>query len=84
MFGKKKEDVNLYSTCDDVLTYVQRIMIAETLQKRTLKEFHIGNLGTARMKTLMYGYVYWPKMDKEVENLGKRQQRMCSSSEIAY
>ncbi|XP_014770082.1 uncharacterized protein K02A2.6-like [Octopus bimaculoides] len=35
------------------------------------KEFHVGQPGILRMEALMRSYVYWPKMDKEVENLVK-------------
>ena len=41
------------------------------LQKRILKEFHQGHPGIACMKALMRSYTYWPKMDKDIEQVVK-------------
>lgn len=47
-----------------------------TLQKKILKEFHAGHPGVSRMKSLMRGYTYWPRMEQDTENLVK-QCRGC-------
>ena len=46
-------------------------MIPSTLQERILKDFHAGHLGSNRMKSLMHSFVYWPNMDKDIENAVK-------------
>lgn len=46
-----------YSICDDVLIYIQGVVILLSLQNHMLKEFHIGHPGITRMKALAkYGY----------------------------
>ena len=54
-----------------VMMYADRIVIPASLQKRILKEFQVGHLGISRMKSLMRGYTYWPKMDEDIKNLVK-------------
>lgn len=65
--NSKDQNVSeVYSLCNDM--YGDRVIIPSTLQKRTLKEFHVGHPGTSRMKSLMRSYVYWINMNKDIEN----------------
>ena len=59
----------IYSVCDDVLLYSERVTIPKTLQKRILKDFHVGHPGTNRMKSLMWSFDYWPSMDQDITNM---------------
>ena len=61
----------VFSTCNDVLLYRERVVVPATLQRRILKDFHIGHPGTTRMKSLMRSYVYWKNMDRDVEDTVK-------------
>ena len=61
----------VFSTCDNVLLYREHVMIPLTLQKRILKDFHAGHLGSNRMKNQMCSFVYWPNIDKDFENVIK-------------
>ena len=36
-------------------------LMPHVLQKRMLKEFHMGYSGICRMRPLMRSYIYWPK-----------------------
>ena len=54
-------------------------MIPSTLQKRALKDFHAGHPGSNRMKSLMRSFVYWPNMDKDIENVAK----LCKGCALA-
>lgn len=58
-----------FSLCDEVLLYTERVVIPKNLQKRILKDFHIGYPRKNRMKSLMCSYIYWPKMDQDIENM---------------
>ena len=50
-----------------------------TLQKKILEEFHTGHPGILRMKSLMRGYTYRPRMDKD-RKFGETVQRMPTGS----
>ena len=62
---------DIYSVCDDVLLYIERVTILKTLQKRILKDFHMGHPGTNRMKSLMRSFVYWPSIDQDITSMVK-------------
>ena len=49
--------------------YSERVLVLLLVQKRILKEFHIGHPGISRMKSLMRSYVYWSSMDRDIESL---------------
>ena len=68
---KIKHTSDIFSLCDEVLPYSEWVLIPTTLQKRILKDFHVGHPGITRMKSLMRSYVYWPNMDKDIENIVK-------------
>ena len=61
---------DIYSVCDDVLLFSERVTSPKTLQK-ILKDFHMGHPGTNRMKSLMRSYVYSPSMDQDITNMVK-------------
>ena len=44
-----------------------------------LKDFHTGHIGSNRMKSLMRSFVYWPIMDKDIENAVK----LCKGCTLA-
>ena len=69
----------VYSICNDVLLYNERAVVPLLVQKRILKEFHIGRLGISRMKSLMKSYVYWWGMDRDIESLVK----LCKGCPLA-
>ena len=56
----------------------ERVVIPTILTKNILKEFHIGHPGMSRTKALMQSYVYWPGMDKDIENMVK-SCKSCAS-----
>ena len=47
--------------------YADRAVMPCVLQKRILKEFHMGHPGIYRKKSLIRTYTYWPKMDQDIE-----------------
>ena len=66
---KNQQIADILSLCDNVLLYGERVIIPKTLQKRILKDFHVGHPGKNRMKSLIRSYVYWPKMDLDISNM---------------
>ena len=58
---------------------MRTVVIPNTLQRRILKEFHSGHPGMSRMKALMHGYTYWPRMDRDIEKI----VRECQGCQLA-
>ena len=59
-------------TCqDDCVLWGQRVIIPEVLRPRLLRELHDGHVGVCRMKALARSYIWWPGVDKEIEDLAK-------------
>ena len=48
--------------------FSERLVIPASLQQRVLKQFHVGHPGRSRMKSIVRSYVYWPFIDKHVED----------------
>ena len=48
-----------------------RVVIPNKHQPHTFKEFHRDLPGRLRMKSLAHSYVWWPGMDKDIENMAK-------------
>lgn len=57
----------------------ERVIIPYSLQKKILKQIHIGHPGIVRMKSIARSYVYWPNIDRHIEDL-VRQCNGCSSA----
>lgn len=58
---QQNENTNssIISLYDDVLMY---------LQVQVLQKFHSRHLEKLRMKALMKSYIYWPTMERNIEN----------------
>ena len=69
---------NIFSTYNGISMYGKRVVIPAISTKKILKDFYAGHLGTSRMKSLMQSYVYWPGMDKGIENMVKSCKRCAS------
>lgn len=57
------------------LLFGYRVIIPKSLQSLTLKELHSSHLGIIKMKSLARTYIYWPNIDKDIEQL-------CGSCEV--
>lgn len=55
-----------------------RAVIPKKLQKQILESFHQSHLGIVKTKALVRSYIWWPRIDKDVEALIKSCQS-CQS-----
>ena len=77
--NKNERSISAFAICDDVLLYADRVVKRLVLQKKILKEFHLGHPGISRMMCWMQSYTYWLGMD---ENFG-RVVKTCRSCTLA-
>ena len=59
----------VFSLCDDALLYNDRVVIPKSLQRKILKDFHMGHPRKNRTKSLMRCYVYCPNMDRDIADM---------------
>ena len=71
-----KGSIRIYWKCKDELSLVRglllkgrRIVIPKTLRRGILQEIHMGHLGENSCKSRARQSVYWPGMNKDIENL---------------
>ena len=44
-----------------------RVVVPTKFQGQILDEIHSGHLGVVKMKSVARTYVYWPKIDQQIE-----------------
>ena len=64
----RRTELSCESGC---LLWGTRVVIPESLRKTVLMELHDVHPGTTRMKMLSRSYMWWPKMDEEIEGITK-------------
>lgn len=69
------DDLKLYkskmerlSTENNCIFYANRIVIPQSLQPRILELIHENHIGMVRMKMVARSYVWWLRIDKDIEN----------------
>ena len=68
---KNTKSISAFSICDNILLYADQVVMPLVLQKKILKEFHLGHSGISWMKSLMQSYTYWPGVDEDIERVVK-------------
>ena len=76
--NRENELYNLYtrqdnlSVIEDCLAYKDRIVIPKTLQDAVMKTLHEGHPGMTKMKNLARQFVFWPRIDEDIEMAVKK------------
>ena len=66
-----KQRADEITTEGDCLLWGIRVIIPEKLRGDVLKELHQNHPGVTRMKALARSYIWWPKLDKHLEDMVK-------------
>ena len=55
-------------------------MVPQKLQQRVLEDLHRDHGGVVRMKSIARSFMWWPGMDKDIENLAKASCKAVKSA----
>ena len=71
-FGRRREELTIEGDC---ILWGTRVVVPSKFRSAVLSELHHGHPGMVRMKGLALSYIWWPGIDKAVEEC----TRACSS-----
>ena len=65
-YFSRRSELTLHQGC---VIWGLRVVVPEKLRSRIIEELHEGHVGVVKVKALARNYVWWPKIDCEIEEL---------------
>ena len=65
-YYRRREELSHFEGC---VLWGHRVVVPPQAQETILKILHEGHLGSTRMKQLARGYVWWPNLNTQLENI---------------
>ena len=67
-FWQRREELTVEADC---VLWGTRVIVPAKLRQKVLQELHRGHPGIVRMKALARSHVWWPNLDKQLEESAK-------------
>ena len=67
-YYERRNELTVHQGC---ILWGMRVVIPNKLKDRVLEELHDGHMGVVKMKALARGYVWWPNINAQLEELAK-------------
>ena len=65
-FYRRRLEITIECAC---LMWGMKVIVPNKLQGRVLEELHTGHMGIVKMKSLARTHVWWPSIDKQIEEM---------------
>lgn len=75
-FFNRRESLTI---SNNIVLFNDRVVIPTELRGKLLEQLHVGHPGIVRMKNLARSFIYWPNIDRDIEN----HIRSCSNCALS-